>query len=415
MLAVAGALILRFWASGLVLLFALSAPAAVDGAPAGASACDLHARSAALAGTGCARAWFDANLRLNQIQLVGTAESYKLRPSAAMLGLIRMGSAEDAKALDFAEPPIAGQLDLGARSLEFDVAYDPKGGLYSHPAGALMAMELVSDQYVHEMALPGFKVIHILDIDFNSSCVTLVNCLEAVAIWSRAHPDHLPVVVALRTNDDKTPMPGATHPQMFDAAAFDALDGTIMKVFRQDEIITPDKVQGGSASLREAVQTRGWPSLGASRGRVLFLLDDSKEKVGLYRGARSSLEKRMMFISTDEKSPAAAFITVEDPSKAPGMITGAVKAGFMVHTFADADTKEARANNPARREKAFASGAQIISTDFIRADPAIGEYQVRLPKGHAGQCDVLFLPERCGGFDVETGRDSSRDSGRGGP
>jgi hypothetical protein len=411
MQAAAGVLILRFWVSGLFMLFAVSAPAAVDGAPVGDSACDLHARAAARAGMGCARAWFDANIRLNDIQLVGTAESYKLRPSAAMLGLIRMGSAEDAKALDFAEPPITEQLDLGARSLEFDVAYDPKGGLYSHPAGAPMAMELVSDQYIHDMAQPGFKVIHILDIDFNSSCVTLVNCLEAVARWSRAHPDHLPIVVALRTNDDKTPMPGATHPQMFDAAAFDALDGAITKVFRLDEIITPDKVQDGSPSLREAVQTRGWPSLGASRGKVLFLLDDSKEKVGLYRGARASLEKRVMFISTDEKSPAAAFITVEDPSKAPGMITGAVKAGFMVHTYADADTKEARANDPARRDKAFASGAQIISTDFFLADPRIGKYQVRLAKGHAGQCDVLFLSERCGGLDVETGR----DSGQGGP
>ena len=286
MQAIAGALILRFWASGLVLLFALSASAAVDGAPAGAAACDQHARSAGLAGAGCARAWFDANLHLNEIQVVGTAESYKLRPSAAMLGLIRMGSAEDARALDFAEPPIADQLDLGARSLEFDVAYDPKGGLYSHPAGASMAMELVSDQYVHDMSQPGFKVIHILDIDFNSSCLTLVNCLGAVARWSRAHPDHLPIIIALRTNDDKTPMPGATHPQMFDAAAFDALDGAILKVFRQDEIITPDKVQGGSPSLREAVQTRGWPSLGASRGKVLFLLDDEQGESGpLSRGA----------------------------------------------------------------------------------------------------------------------------------
>src|SRR5579863_3789674 len=377
MQAAAGAAILRFWASSLVLLLGLSAPAAGDSTPGGAPGCNVHARSAGLAGAGCARAWFDANLHLNEIQLVGTAESYKLRPSAAILGLIRMGSAEDAKELDFAEPPIADQLDLGARSLEFDVAYDPKGGLYSHPAGALMAMELVSDQYVHDMAQPGFKVIHILDIDFSSSCLTLANCLDAVARWSRTHPDHLPIVIALRTNDDKTPMPGATRPQMFDAAAFDALDAAILRVFRPNEIITPDKVQGSSPTLRQAVQTRGWPSLGASRGKVLFLLDDSKEKVGLYRGGRPSLQKRVMFISTDEKSPAAAFITVEDPAKALGQITRAVKSGFMVHTYADADTKEARANNTARRDEAFASGAEVISTDFIRPDPGIGKYQVR--------------------------------------
>lgn len=397
---------MRFWTSVLGILLILPASIAAQGAPGAGSACDLHARAAGQAGPGCARAWFDANLRLNQIQLVGTAESYKLRPSAAMLGLIRMGSADDAKALDFTEPPIADQLNLGARSLEFDVAYDPKGGLYAHPAGAMMAMELVSDNYIRDMARPGFKVIHILDIDFNSSCMTLANCLDVVVRWSRTHPAHLPIVIALRTNDDKTPMPGATHPQKFDAAAFDALDAAIRSVFRWDELITPDAVQGDAPSLRDAVRTRGWPSLAASRGKVLFLLEDSKEKTALYRGARRSLERRVMFISTDENSPAAAFVTVEDPVKAAGAITDAVKAGFMVHTYADADTKEARANNPARRDKAFASGAQVISSDFLLADPAIGKYQVRLPKGHAGQCDLLLSPERCDGLDVETGRDS---------
>ena len=164
---------MRFRLTIVVLLLAL--PAAGHTAPP----CDLHAKSADQAGQGCARAWLDANLHLNEVQLVGTSESYKLRPSASMLGLIRMGSAEDAHELDFAEPPIAAQLNMGARSLEFDVANDPKGGLYAHPAGEMMAMELVSDQYIHDMSQPGFKVIHILDIDFNSSCMTLVSCLQS--------------------------------------------------------------------------------------------------------------------------------------------------------------------------------------------------------------------------------------------
>src|SRR5215475_2717254 len=106
-----GAEVLRFWTLLLPLLLALSASAA-PAAPGTDSPCDLRARTAGQAGTGCARAWFDANLHINEIQLVGSAESYKLRPSAAMLGLIRMGSAEDAKELDFGEPSIAYQLNL---------------------------------------------------------------------------------------------------------------------------------------------------------------------------------------------------------------------------------------------------------------------------------------------------------------
>jgi Phosphoinositide phospholipase C, Ca2+-dependent len=395
-----GALVLRFRLPIIALLLAL--PATAQGAPP----CDLHAQSADQAGQGCARAWLDANLHLNEVQTVGTSESYKLRPSSSMLGLIRMGSAEDAHELDFAEPPIAAQLNMGARSLEFDVANDPKGGLYSHPAGEMMAMELVSDKYIHDMSPPGFKVIHILDIDFNSSCMTLVSCLQIVAGWSRAHPDHLPIVIGIRSNDDKTPMPGATHPEKFDARAFDALDANILSVFHPNEIITPDMVQGHYPNLRDAVLAHAWPTLAASRGKVIFLLDDPREKIALYRASRRALERRAMFVATDTNSPAAAFVTIEDPVKSQSAISNAVRAGFIVHTFADADTKEARAGNTQRRDKAFASGAQMISTDFLVADPQVGKYQVRVPGGDVAQCDMLLVPERCPGLDAESGRDS---------
>ena len=205
----------------------------------------------------------------------------------------------------------------------------------------------------------------------------------------------------------KTPMPGAIPIRKNSMRA--PLTGWMapsLSVFHPGEIITPDKVQGPYRTLREAVLAQAWPTLGEGRGQVMFLLDDAKEKVALYRGGRRSLERRVMFVATDAGSPAAAFIAIEDPSKAPAAITQAVRAGFMVHTFADADTKEARANNTARRDKAFASGAQVISTDFITADPQVGGYQVRMPKGHAAQCNVQFAPQRCGGFDVESGRDS---------
>ena len=368
--------------------------------------CDLNAKSADRAGPGCARAWFDANLRINEIQTVGTAESYKLRPSRPMLSLIKMGSPEDARQLDFSEPTIPEQLNAGARSLEFDIAYDPKGGLYSNPAGALLAMELLPDSYTADMSKAGFKVIHILDIDFESSCINLTSCLRAVADWSHANPGHLPIVISLKSNDDRTPMPGATRPIKFDAAAFDALDTAILSVFNRNELITPDMIQGSYPTLREAVLAGKWPTIGFSRGKILFLLDDSKEKVALYRGTRRCLEGRVMFVSTDSKSPAAGFVTVEDPVKAAAEITAYVKMGLIVRTFADANTKEARANNTLRRDKAFESGAQIVSTDFIVADKQIGKYQVRVPHGSIGQCNAQLTPQRCLNWDVEAGHGS---------
>ena len=249
----------------------------------------------------------DAGLKLNQIQTVGSAESYKLAPDDSMLRLIAMGGRKNAQKLDFGQPSLTAQLDDGAASLAFDLAYDPKGGLFRSPAAAAMADALLDKDYVQAMSQPGFKVIHVLDVDFKSSCLTLKSCLTEIAGWSRAHPNHLPIVIALSSNDQKTPMPGATRPLPFDSAVAAALDKEIMTVFRRDELITPDAVKAGHASLREAVLAGSWPLLNASRGKVIFLFHDDPRKTALYRGD-------VMFV-TGENSPRAAFIALDDPLK----------------------------------------------------------------------------------------------------
>ena len=285
--------VMRSWLMMSAILLSLGSPAL--------AACDLSAADAAHAGdSDCARPWLDANLRINQLQFVGTADSYKLAPSDQMLSLISMGGKKDAEALDFGEPPLAQQLDAGARALEFDVAYDPKGGLFKNPAGASMAGELLDPNYVTAMSQPGFKVIHVLDVDYRSSCLTLKDCLTEVLTWSRTHPGHLPLLITLHANDSKTPMPGATKPVPFDADAFAQLGREVTDLFTPEELITPDEVKGAYPSLREAVQAGAWPSLAAARGKVIFLLDDTAQKAALYTGPANSLEGKPLFVATDE-------------------------------------------------------------------------------------------------------------------
>jgi Phosphoinositide phospholipase C, Ca2+-dependent len=369
-------------------LFSSSSPAAAQ-ASVKARPCDAH----------CDAAWMDANLRLNQLQMVGTAESYKQKPDGALMMLIRMGGKKDAEALDFGLPPLKSQLDADVRALRFDVAYDPQGGLFKNPAGAGMAMDLLPDGYAKAMTKPGFKVIHVLDVDYRSSCPALSDCLAQVAAWSNAHPRHLPIVIVLRTNDAKTPMPGATKPLACDEAAMNALEVEIRAAFGPDQIITPDQIQGQHATLREAVLAHAWPKLGAARGKVIFVLDDSDAKAKAYQGVRKSLEGRAMFVATDEAAPLAAFLSISDPVKEGLRVQQAVKAGFMVTTRADEETREARANSTARRDGAFASGAQIVETDFITADPAIGPYRVSLADNPAALCGAQLGSEHCVRFE----------------
>jgi hypothetical protein len=348
----------------------------------------------------CRPEWMDANLRLDQIQMVGTAESYKQRPDKALMTLIRMGGRKGAEALDYGLPPIPAQLDADVRALSFDVAYDPKGGAYKNPAGASMAMELLPDGYTKAMSKPGFKVIHVLDVDYRSSCLLLSECLQEVAAWSKAHPRHLPIVIALKTNDRRTPMPGATKPALCDETALNALETEVRTAFPPDQLFTPDQLQGHYPSLREAAMAHAWPKLGALRGKIIFVLDDSAAKARAYQDSRTSLQGRLMFVVTDEASPLAAFLALPDPVKDAGRIRDAVKNGFMVITRADEETREARHNNGTRRDAAFASGAQIVQTDFIRPDPKISAYHVSLAQDPGAMCGPDVVSEHCVRFDM---------------
>ncbi|HEX7781498.1 MAG TPA: Ca2+-dependent phosphoinositide-specific phospholipase C [Sphingobium sp.] len=372
-------------------------------AHAAPSRCDLAAKDAAHAGADCARAWLDANLKLNDLVAVGTHNSYKTELPAAVLAKIRSVAPDRAEELDYRHRPLSEQLDTGVRQLEIDIYNDPEGGRFLDPAGLRDAGIALDPARRAALAEPGFKVMHVQDIDVLSSCVTLRACLGIVRRWSLAHPDHAPILLMFNAKTDPSPLPGGTPPLPFDTLAFDALDGEVRAVFPPRALITPDDVQGTYPTLRDAVLHDAWPTLGQSRGKVLFALDEEPEKIALYRGKRRSLEGRVFFVNTDESSPAAAYLTLNDPIAEAKRIRKAVAAGFIVRTRADAGTLEARRNDTRRRGAALASGAQFVSTDYFWPEPTLhNDYQVRLPDGAAALCNPVRTAGRCAGLAVET-------------
>jgi hypothetical protein len=195
--------------------------------------------------------------------------------------------------------------------------------------------------------------------------------------------------------------PGSPPALKFDTAAFDRLDAEVRSVFKPAQLITPDEVQGRYATLRGATSAGNWPTLGKARGRVLFVLDESDDKIAVYRGTRKSLEGRAMFATIKEDSPAAAYITLNDPRADQARIQAAVGAGLLVRTRADADTAEARRNETQRREGAFASGAQYVSTDYFEPDPRFGPYRVRFDDGAIAHCNPVRAAAKCAGIPIE--------------
>jgi hypothetical protein len=62
---------------------------------------------------------------------------------------------------------------------------DPEGGRYAQSAGQRLAGQSgLLD--VPALRQPGFKVFHLPDFDFNSTCFLLTDCLAEVRRWSGA-------------------------------------------------------------------------------------------------------------------------------------------------------------------------------------------------------------------------------------
>ncbi|PQJ34148.1 hypothetical protein BSZ35_05620 [Salinibacter sp. 10B] len=341
------------------------------------------------------------SLRLNDLQVLGSHNSYKAAIDSSLMQILRQRRPETARALDYAHPPLQEQLQFGLRSLELDVYYDPNGGRYADPYGRT----LVKKQGLppgapydpnERMDTMGFKVLHVQGLDFRSNCLTFQRCLREVQIWSTAHPRHVSIIITLNAKDDSIGRPGFTEPLPFDSTAFAALDAEIRSVFSADELITPDDVRGTAPTLRAAVRNEQWPLLSEARGHVLFVLDETGRKLEAYRKGHPSLQGRAMFADAPEDSPEAAFHIVNEPIEHGDQIRRLVREGYLVRTRADANTVEARTGNIRRREAAFASGAHVISTDYYRPDPELGTgYKVSLPGGKPARCNPVTAPPEC--------------------
>ena len=355
------------------------------------------------------REWVDDGcMRLNYVQVLGTHNSYHVEPRPALLQFIGSLSAEQAAAIEYTHRPLGEQLgELGVRQVELDVYADAGPGQYALPLGQLVfpTNPPASDPIRPELLAPGLKVLHVPDVDFESTCLTLTACLQELEDWSAQHPGHLPVMVQIEAKDDAAPippgllppgLPDPVTPPAFGPGELDALDAEISAVFDADQLITPDDVRGDRATLEDAVLRDGWPTLVETRGRFVFTLDNEGAVRDAYVAGHPSLADRVMFVSAQPGTPEAGFVKVNDPLADPELIPSLVAAGYLVRTRADADTVEARVGLTARRDAAIASGAQFVSTDYPEADPAFGTgYLVDLPGDEIARCNPVLSPPGC--------------------
>jgi hypothetical protein len=348
----------------------------------------------------------DRCVHLNQVQVLGSHNSYHVEPVPSLIDLYLIFD-DSAFELRYTHRPLDQQFgELGVRQIELDVFADPDGGLYADPVGLRFRDGFdIPFPGIPELVPPGNKVLHIQDLDWETTCQFFVECLGVVKAWSDANPGHLPIMILVETKEEIATDPlnlGFAIPIPFQGPEFDELDAEIRSVFPPGQLITPDDVRGNFGTLRDAVLTRGWPSLGDSRGKVLFALDNAGKRF-IYQDGHPSLEGRVMFVDADDDEDAAAFVKVNGPLGNEAAIQDLVSQGFIVRTRSDAGTVEALADDPTRSEAALGSGAQYVSTDYEEPDPRpeFNDFVVSIPDGEPGRCNPVNAPPGCRNFALE--------------
>lgn len=332
------------------------------------------------------------------------------------------------------------------RGIELDVHPDPEGGLYSTPAmlkfGGVPAR--LDDPAWKQ---PGYKVFHVPDIDFETSCVGLTACLQEIRAWSVAHPGHVPITVTVETSFGDTELvrlvgpanvalintvlagsnvegPDAlvTQPAV-SPALLTALEAEIAAVFPAGALITPDSVRAAlglapgadvaAALLKPPAGGCPWPDLESLRGKVAinFLFSD-KAALDAYVALHPGQTGALGWLTWDfgpVPVPGAVFATagqvwlsqaggVQPPAvpknasaivaSAVADIAGKLNKGYLTRGRADTDTVEARAGYFGRAQAVIDSGANVVSTDYPTRTTALSgtNYLVAVPGGLPARC-----------------------------
>ena len=315
----------------------------------------------------------DRLVHLNQIQVVGSHNSYHLLATQDERDL-RRALHRRRGGRPRVRPRPARRCSSPAqevRQIELDVFDDPDGGLYADPL--IRAGDRRRPAPADAWTSAGMKVLHVQDVDYHSNCLTLKTCLRSVKGWSDAHRGHAPIAILLELKD--TPLDigdiDFVDPPPFDEAALDRLDAEIRSVFPANRMITPDDVRGARATLEEAVLEDGWPTLGQSRGKVIFLMDNGDPYRTRYLAGHPSLRGRVLFTNAEPGQPDAAFLKRNDAIATPRPTSrrSSSRATWCAPGPTPTPSRPAPTTPPIRRA-ALRSGAQWVSTDYPPTAPA---------------------------------------------
>lgn len=295
----------------------------------------------------------DGTLRLNQLQMLGSHNSYHVSPQ---------NPSEPWMSLSL--PPLAEQAaKYGVRQFELDVHFDGTRYLVFH--------------------LPGEDQV--------TTCFVFKDCLWQLLDWSQKNPGHHPLVVFFELKDEWDPIKIPEH--IFQ------LEDELRSVWPREKLIIPDDVKGNYASIAQALSTTGWPTLAYSRGKTLFVILNQGDGRYTYTKGNQTLAGRSMFVIGEPGWPFCAILSIDDLMVNETKIRDSVKAGYLVRTHID-DLPGRGEQSAERVAVAYGTGAHMIATDYP-IPGMLADYDPRVPGGTPSRCNPRTAPGNCTSGDIE--------------
>lgn len=327
---------------------------------------------------------FDKNapdsLKINQLQYLGSHNSYKMQMNQKIYDFLVVNASMlpdnyNPLELDYKHLPLKEQLTkYGIRQFELDIFLDYNGNKFNNRR----MLDIVEEEKieVEELKQPGIKLLHIPDVDFNTHHYTLKSALQEIKNWSKEYPEHIPIFILLELSETSiaSSLPGLGFTEVEpwnNAQALQTLENEILDIFSKNELITPDDIRGNYNTLNEAVLSHNWPTIAESRGKIIFLFDNTNIRQTYIQNA-PSLENKLIFTNSQENANDAAFIKLNNPIISKNRIKYLSDKGYLIRTRADAGTLQARNNDYTSWNAAVESGAHLISTDYYKADDRAG-------------------------------------------
>lgn len=328
------------------------------------------------------------SIRLNDIRILASHNSYKKKPDPRLLSFItkhkeKFGPENDPIQLDYEHQPLSIQLDsFNVRGFELDVYADPKGGRYKKRAvnGFVKGMHKNSNE--PDLKTPGFKIIHISDVDYQTNYLTFKSALKELNEWSKSHPGHIPLFVNIEAKgmglgDESGILNfiGFKKAIRFDSTIYSLLNNEIEESIDSLRLYRPKHLAGKYKTIKERLESEGWPKLNDCLGKIIFILEGDQQEI--YQHRLENGEQLPMFVYGNPDDEMTAFVKRNNPVEHEEEIDD-LTAKYIVRTRSDAGTIEARKNDYTRFNAALASNAQIISTDYYKADLSLSTFCVKL-------------------------------------